>query len=223
MKFSCTILLSALAALVSAAGPNSFQVPPEGYLLHAGQSQTFTWNNLQGSTVTLKLRQGASGNLDDGTVLASGLQNTGSYTWNVPGDIVQGNSYTIEIIDEQDTSVTNYTPTFNVLSNVLASSSPAGPSSVPATTSVAAPTSSAAPATSSSAAASSSSAASTASAASTMSTAASASGSSASVSSNPSSTGSAGPAVSTAAAAGRVAAGAGAGLLAVGAAFAAAF
>ncbi|KAI4153681.1 MAG: hypothetical protein LQ340_002164 [Diploschistes diacapsis] len=144
-----SFILAALVALASAAsGPNAFNVPPQGYLLHAGQAQTFTWDNLQGSTVTLMLREGPDGNLNQGTVLASGLQNTGTYTWSVPANTVEGNAYTIEIIDEQDPTQTNFTPQFDILSNVLASSSQAPASTAAPSTSFAAPASTAPPTTS---------------------------------------------------------------------------
>lgn len=69
MHFSFGLLAAALAGYVSAQsnGPNAFNIPPAGYLLHAGQPQTLTWSNLAGSTVTLKLRDGANGALNPGT------------------------------------------------------------------------------------------------------------------------------------------------------------
>ncbi|MCJ1323952.1 hypothetical protein MMC10_000614 [Thelotrema lepadinum] len=237
LQFSLLTLLStltfSLAQTPNPSGSNSFNNPPQGYLLHAGQSSTFTWSNLAGSTVTLNLRSGANGNLDDGQIIASNLANSGTFTWNVPNDIVQGNSYTLEIIDEQDTGTVNYTPPFNILSNVLASSSPA-PSSTAAPSTSAPPSSTAAPSTtaapsSSSAAVSSSMASqmSTASVMSTMSTAASGSASSASAASTASSgssgatsTSAAPASTSSSGAAANVAFGAGAGVLAVAAGFA---
>lgn len=74
MRFSYILpALSALTAFASAqtaGGPNSFMIPmPAGYTLTAGQPTTFTWDNLSGSTVTLKLRDGASSNLNAGTTI----------------------------------------------------------------------------------------------------------------------------------------------------------
>ena len=70
MRFGLTLLVSALAALVVAQeSPNAFEIPPEGYSLNAGEPYTFNWGNREGETVTLTLRTGASGDLDEGTVI----------------------------------------------------------------------------------------------------------------------------------------------------------
>jgi hypothetical protein len=73
MRFSYILpALSALAAFASAqtGGPNAFMVPASGnYQLTAGQPTTFQWSNPSGSTVTLKLRDGPSSNLNPGTVI----------------------------------------------------------------------------------------------------------------------------------------------------------
>lgn len=74
MRFSYLLpALSALAAFVAAqtGGPNAFMVPASGnYQLTAGQPTTFQWTNPSGSTVTLKLRDGPTGHLNSGTVIA---------------------------------------------------------------------------------------------------------------------------------------------------------
>ncbi|MCJ1295381.1 SMP-30 gluconolaconase LRE domain protein [Xylographa carneopallida] len=119
MRFSLTLFVSTLAALASCqSGPNAFDIPPAGdYLLNAGQPTTFTWTNLSGSTVTLTLRDGPNGNLNAGSVIVANLPNTGTYTYTPPTNIVAGNSYTIEITNDQDPAQTNYTPQFDIISN----------------------------------------------------------------------------------------------------------
>ncbi|MCJ1397375.1 SMP-30 gluconolaconase LRE domain protein [Xylographa trunciseda] len=119
MRFSVALFVSALAALASCqSGPNAFDIPPAGdYLLHAGQPTTFTWSNLSGSTVTLTLRDGPNGNLNVGSVIVANLPNTGTYTYTPPTSIVAGNSYTIEISNDQDPTQTNYTPQFDITSD----------------------------------------------------------------------------------------------------------
>ncbi len=57
-----------LAAVALAANPNPFNVP-EGFSLTAGKPTTLTWNPTTPGTVTLRLRQGASNNLEAGTVI----------------------------------------------------------------------------------------------------------------------------------------------------------
>ncbi|MCJ1408965.1 Mucin-21 [Ptychographa xylographoides] len=120
MRFFVAFVVSALAAIVScqSSGPNAFNIPPAGnYLLHAGQPTTFTWSNLSGSTVTLTLRDGPNGDLNPGTVIQANVPNTGTYTYTPPTDIVAGNTYTIEISNDQDPTQTNYTPQFDIISN----------------------------------------------------------------------------------------------------------
>ncbi|MCJ1280936.1 hypothetical protein MMC26_000254 [Xylographa opegraphella] len=119
MRFSLGLFVSALATLASCqSGPNAFDIPPAGnYLLNAGQPTTFTWSNLSGSTVTLTLRDGPNGNLNAGSVIVANLPNTGTYTYTPPTNIVAGNTYTIEITNDQDPAQTNYTPQFDIISS----------------------------------------------------------------------------------------------------------
>jgi len=124
MRFSLALVASALAALVSSQateGNNAFSVPASGdYLLTAGKPQTFNWTKLSGSTVTLQLRDGDRSDLSAGTVIVANLPNTGTYTWNVPADTVEGANYAIEIINDSDPSDVNYTPQFVIQSTVKA-------------------------------------------------------------------------------------------------------
>lgn len=123
MRFSLAFLTAAVATIVAAQandGPNAFNVPPGGYLLHAGQPTTFTWSNQQGSTVTILLRDGANGDLNAGTTVVANLDNKGTYTYTPPANIVEGNSYTLEIVNDQSPNETNYTGQFDIVSPVKA-------------------------------------------------------------------------------------------------------
>lgn len=73
MRFSITLLVGALATLVSAQ--NAFNIPKAGtYVgLVAGSPTTFTWSDKKGATVTMKLRTGDRSALSAGTVIASTL------------------------------------------------------------------------------------------------------------------------------------------------------
>lgn len=52
----------------------------------------------------------------------AGIQNTGSYTWQVPASVTRGSDYVVEIIDDQDKSQTNYSAYFVIEStNTVAS------------------------------------------------------------------------------------------------------
>ncbi|KAK7564544.1 Ser-Thr-rich glycosyl-phosphatidyl-inositol-anchored membrane family-domain-containing protein [Phyllosticta citricarpa] len=135
MRFSSAIpiIIAGLSAFASAAGENAFVVPMSGFNPEAGKDTTIQWEPTAGKTITLKLRQGASSNLGSGTTIAAhsngaaaNIPNDGSYTWSVPTDVVRGTDYTIQIVNDDDTSQTNYFPYFTIQStNVVASSSAA--------------------------------------------------------------------------------------------------
>lgn len=134
-----SFLLAPLLAL--AQMPNPFNVPMGGYSnVAAGNSLPLSWQPTTGGTVTLVLRSGDTKNLKAGTVIASNVQNSGSYTWNIPSDITKGFTYTVEIVADGNTSQVNYTPYFPIdSSNTTPSSTsavtigaPSGLPSVPA-------------------------------------------------------------------------------------------
>ncbi|KAF2088366.1 hypothetical protein K490DRAFT_65043 [Saccharata proteae CBS 121410] len=117
MKTFTSILIAGLAATLSAALENPFIVPTSGFEPVAGQDVTINWKPTAGKTVTLILRSGASSNLMEGEAIVEKTDNTGSYTWTVPSSVVRGSDYTIEIVDDDDTSQTNYFPYFVIDSN----------------------------------------------------------------------------------------------------------
>lgn len=144
MRFSSVIpiIIAGLSALAAAAGENAFIVPMSGFNPEAGKDSTIQWDPTAGKTVTLKLRQGASSNLDSGTTIAANIPNDGSYTWSVPTDIVRGTDYTIQIVNDDNTSQTNYYPYFTIQStNVVAVSSSAASSAAASSTESASKTS----------------------------------------------------------------------------------
>jgi len=139
MRFTFAILsLAAVAAAQSttassaAACPtaNCFNVPQPDYLLTAGQSQTFTWGSLSQGTVTIYLTEGANSDLKTIATLASNIPNQGTYTYNVPADITESANYALKIVDDQDTSIVNYTPQFVIQSPVKAIQTSGGTTSL---------------------------------------------------------------------------------------------
>lgn len=122
MMFSRSILYALASATLAWAQSNPFTVPSGGLNASAGQSLTLKWNPTTQGTVSLYLREGASSNLNNGTAIATSIQNSGSYTWSVPASIVQNSDYAIEIVDDANTSNTNYTPYFVIFSSNTVSS-----------------------------------------------------------------------------------------------------
>ena len=74
-------LLSAVAYAQSDANP--FKNPPGGRTAAAGQSLVLEWNPTTQGTVSLILRSGSSGNLAEGTPIASKAANDGTHLPNM--------------------------------------------------------------------------------------------------------------------------------------------
>ncbi|KAN0086847.1 Ser-Thr-rich glycosyl-phosphatidyl-inositol-anchored membrane family domain containing protein [Elaphomyces granulatus] len=179
MRFFC-LVLGLFAALV-AAGPNPISWNSNTFT--AGQSSTITWQPTTGGTVTLRLQWGSNPTPGSGITIASTIQNSGSVTWTPPSNLASQPDFTIVIVDDQDTSQTNYSPHFTIsgLSGSATSSNVASSTLVSSVSSSAASSSAA---TSSSSSNSSTSSGSSSTPSSTVSSASSAS----SPSSTPSST-----------------------------------
>ncbi|KAK6353531.1 hypothetical protein TWF696_005494 [Orbilia brochopaga] len=121
MRFS---LLSLLLPLVAAAAPklnsNAITAPIAGALLTAGKPYTITWTNVQGPKVTLSLIDGPSNQLTSIADIATNVDNTGSFTWNVPKDIARSGTYSIRISYSENPAEWNYSDRFNLESTVVA-------------------------------------------------------------------------------------------------------
>ncbi|KAK0917252.1 hypothetical protein LTR91_007334 [Friedmanniomyces endolithicus] len=176
-SFILTLLGSPLLALAQSANP--FKIPTN-FSATAGQPLSLNWNPTTSGTVTLVLRSGASSDLAAGTVIASSIANSGSYSWTPDTMITRGSDYTVEIVSDSDPSQTNYTPYFVLDSTNTVAYSTSQVSLGAATASTALSTASATGSATSVAAAISSASASASSAASASGSSGTASGSSAS-------------------------------------------
>ncbi|KAK0256477.1 hypothetical protein B0A54_04682 [Friedmanniomyces endolithicus] len=108
-SFILTLLGAPLLALAQSANP--FKIPTN-FSATAGQPLSLNWNPTTSGTVTLVLRSGASSDLAAGTVIASSIANSGSYSWTPDTMITRGSDYTVEIVSDSDPTQTNYTPYF---------------------------------------------------------------------------------------------------------------
>jgi hypothetical protein len=123
MRFSIPAIVLSLGAL--AAAQNPFNIPPSGLSFAAGQSAHISWTPSTGGTVTLVLRAGDPNHLRPGETIATGIDNSGSYSFMVPSSITKGTDYTLEIISDENPALTNYTPVFAVDStNTISSAQP---------------------------------------------------------------------------------------------------
>jgi len=107
-SFAITLLSAPLLALAQ----NAFKIPDAGLSATGGQPVDLQWDPTTDGTVTLVLRSGSSNNLNEGTVIANSIENSGSYTWTPSDDLTRGSDYTVQIVSDEDPSVTNYTPYF---------------------------------------------------------------------------------------------------------------
>ncbi|KAL2058630.1 hypothetical protein ABVK25_001358 [Lepraria finkii] len=115
MRLAPLSALVCLTAAVAASG-SSNQNPPivnGPFMVTAGKPATLTWKPTTPGPVTLTLRSGASSVLKTDRVIASGIDNSGSYTFTLPSGTTRNSDYTIEISDDK-TNDTNYTPQFVV-------------------------------------------------------------------------------------------------------------
>ncbi|KAJ6264022.1 hypothetical protein Dda_0161 [Drechslerella dactyloides] len=117
-------LLTLLLPLVAAAAPklnsNAITAPVAGAFLKAGEPYTIKWTNVQGPQVTLTLIDGPSNQLDSITQIAENVDNTGSFTWNVPANLARSGTYAIRISYSSNPAEWNYSDRFNFESNVVA-------------------------------------------------------------------------------------------------------
>ncbi|KAI4288814.1 MAG: hypothetical protein L6R35_001926 [Caloplaca aegaea] len=104
--------LFALATAQQRANP--FTLPP-GFMITAGEPTTISWDPTTQGTVSIRLRQGASSNLEEGIVIASNIDNSGRATITLPEDTTRNSDYALQIIsDENPTTDVNYSGPFVV-------------------------------------------------------------------------------------------------------------
>ncbi|OJJ46276.1 hypothetical protein ASPZODRAFT_152461 [Penicilliopsis zonata CBS 506.65] len=111
-----SVAVSTLATVVAATSDasNPFNVPSGGYSFTAGTPTTITWEPTTSGTISLILEWGDVLEVEEGITLASGISNSGSYVWTPSADIPVESDYSIEIIDDADTSLTDYMPRFTI-------------------------------------------------------------------------------------------------------------
>lgn len=128
MRFSLTLLLTALASIATAQNPFLYN-PGDLTNITAGSTFEIKWAPSTGTTdtVTILLRQGNPDQLVTVLTIASSIVNTGSYNWSVPTTLVNGPLYAFEIRDDLNTDLANYSNTFSISSTNTVSSVVAAP------------------------------------------------------------------------------------------------
>lgn len=125
MKFTAGFI-----AVVTAAAPAwAIQLTNSAYAVEAGKPFTLTWSDSEGP-VTVTLKNGASTDLKDVEVLASGLTTT-SFTWNPPSSL-PSDTYAFEVADSSSNSP-NYSPQFTFQGSAAATTGSSASSSAAST------------------------------------------------------------------------------------------
>lgn len=127
MKFTAGFL-----AVVAAAAPAlAIELTNTAYAVEAGKPFTLTWADSEGP-VTVTLKNGASTDLKDVEVIASGVT-TSSFTWTPPSSL-PSDTYAFEVSDSSSKSP-NYSPQFTFAGSAASASVSSGSSSTASTTS----------------------------------------------------------------------------------------
>ncbi|KAJ5430929.1 Cell wall beta-glucan synthesis [Penicillium cf. griseofulvum] len=124
MRFFVTLAMAAMAAVASAdSKANPFSIPTDGYTFKTGEATALTWKPTTHGTVSLILQWGAVMTGNSGTVIASSINNDGSYTWDVPSSLAAQPDYTIKIVSDDDSNDFNYIGRFTVEGSTVSVSS----------------------------------------------------------------------------------------------------
>ncbi|KAL8866549.1 MAG: hypothetical protein Q9174_006238 [Haloplaca sp. 1 TL-2023] len=114
MRYSILYTASSLLALAVAQNrPNPFTLEP-GFMINAGEPTTITWTPTTDGPVTIRLRQGASSNLEEGTDILTNIPNSGEAEITLPADTVRNSDYALQIVSDTDEEQVNYSAPFVV-------------------------------------------------------------------------------------------------------------
>ncbi|OQE44257.1 hypothetical protein PENCOP_c002G08729 [Penicillium coprophilum] len=135
MRFYISLAVAAMAAVVSAdSKANPFSIPVDGYTFKTGEPTALKWEPTTDGTVSLILQWGAVMTGNSGTVIASNLDNDGSYTWDVPSSLAAQPDYTIKIVSDEDSDDYNYIGRFTVEGSTVSVSSSSASSTTESST-----------------------------------------------------------------------------------------
>ncbi|KAL8958315.1 MAG: hypothetical protein Q9183_005862 [Haloplaca sp. 2 TL-2023] len=138
----CSILYAAsslLALAVAQNRPNPFTLAPD-FMINAGEPTTITWEPTTDGTVSIRLRSGASSDLEEGTEIlckcnllrsvralplnhpisgltrnvTANIPNNGEATVILPADTVRNSDYALQIVSDTEEDQVNYSAPFVV-------------------------------------------------------------------------------------------------------------
>ncbi|KAL8863949.1 MAG: hypothetical protein Q9198_010210, partial [Flavoplaca austrocitrina] len=135
MRASLFCMASAFLSLVATqqpTGPNPFTLPAD-FMINAGEPTTITWTPTTGGTVSIRLRDGASSDLNQGIVVASDIENNGRAQITIPADTTRNSDYALQIVSGPGADDSNYSAQFVVESDNTVESVSSSPGSATAT------------------------------------------------------------------------------------------
>ncbi|KAL8893927.1 MAG: hypothetical protein Q9192_004784 [Flavoplaca navasiana] len=155
MRASLICIASAFLSLVATqqpTGPNPFTLPAD-FMINAGEPTTITWTPTTGGTVSIRLRDGASSDLNQGivvackrppllsspliavalTLLIADIENNGRTQITIPADTTRNSDYALQIVSGPGEDESNYSAQFVVESDNTVESVSPSPSSATAT------------------------------------------------------------------------------------------
>ncbi|KFY63779.1 hypothetical protein V496_03734 [Pseudogymnoascus sp. VKM F-4515 (FW-2607)] len=123
MHFITALIASAFTALAAAQSTAANPFTNSDYsAISAGQAFTITWSPTTTGPISLVLVKGDPTALTTVSTIASGLDNSGSFTWTPDSSIAKGSDYALKIVDDADDTIVNYTLQFPIDSAGTASS-----------------------------------------------------------------------------------------------------
>ncbi|OBT46241.1 hypothetical protein VE00_02384 [Pseudogymnoascus sp. WSF 3629] len=115
MRFTTAFIASAFMVLAAAQSLAANPFTNTDYTsISAGKAFTITWSPTTTGPVSLVLVKGDPAALTTVSTIASGLDNSGSFSWTPNSSIVKGSNYALKIVDDADATVVNYTLQFPI-------------------------------------------------------------------------------------------------------------
>ncbi|OBT71095.1 hypothetical protein VF21_09821 [Pseudogymnoascus sp. 05NY08] len=115
MRFITVFIASAFTVLAAAQSSAANPFTNTDYTsISAGKAFTITWSPTTTGPVSLVLVKGDPAALTTVSTIASGLDNSGSFTWTPDSSIAKGSNYALKIVDDADATVVNYTLQFPI-------------------------------------------------------------------------------------------------------------
>ncbi|OBT69112.1 hypothetical protein VE03_01359 [Pseudogymnoascus sp. 23342-1-I1] len=134
MRFTTFLIASVFTALAAAQSAANPFTNSDYSAISASQPFTITWSPTTTGPISLVLVKGNPAALTTVSTIASGLDNTGSFSWTPSSSLAKGTDYALKIVSDADATIVNYTLQFPIDSSGTGTVSSAVSSAVASTT-----------------------------------------------------------------------------------------